>query len=304
MTDTAKPAKPNPHGFEFEDPRIAKTVAAIEASSYESLCIWREYHDERGLPWTQDSSGKMVTIGQVAGRPVVISMFWAAVGRNQRLVMFWELTGTLADFKLADRIGGWVRAASEEETGEEFGTEVFVPAAEWAVLWAKHLADNEMCRLERLAEAPRLHLFCPSCGQRHVDEGASLELLHEDHDCAFCGHRWAVAAPRPENAWNLSRAIACFGKAAPDEPMERERAVELLRGSLDLFPVEHRDVLLRSLERFHEVQPIFGEGALPILNRLGIPYRHFGHPDLPADTKAYALLIKSPAHAIPPQIAD
>lgn len=84
-----------------EDPlveRLAGTVFIVEANSFEKLCLWKEWKDR--LPWREDLSGNLVTIGHVQGRPIVVSLFWANL--NGQKVMFTELTSQLADYKLLD----------------------------------------------------------------------------------------------------------------------------------------------------------------------------------------------------------
>jgi len=36
-------------------------------------------------------------------------------------------------------------------------------------------------------------LWCPECGERHVDTGRFVELEHHTHACQHCGHVWRPA---------------------------------------------------------------------------------------------------------------
>lgn len=51
-------------------------------------------------------------------------------------------------------------------------------------------ALNEIDRLS----APRvLLLWCPSCRERHIDEGEFATKPHHTHACQHCGHVWRPA---------------------------------------------------------------------------------------------------------------
>lgn len=36
-------------------------------------------------------------------------------------------------------------------------------------------------------------LWCPECGQRHIDEGEFATKQHHTHACQHCGHCWRPA---------------------------------------------------------------------------------------------------------------
>ena len=36
-------------------------------------------------------------------------------------------------------------------------------------------------------------LWCPECGQRHIDEGEFSRKVHHTHACQHCGHVWRPA---------------------------------------------------------------------------------------------------------------
>lgn len=44
-----------------------------------------------------------------------------------------------------------------------------------------------------LAEPVPLILYCPACGERHVDEGEQATKPHRTHACQECGVLWAPA---------------------------------------------------------------------------------------------------------------
>jgi hypothetical protein len=56
--------------------------------------------------------------------------------------------------------------------------------------------DQLLTELEQLREhavpVPML-LWCPGCGQRHIDEGDFAAKRHHTHACQHCGHVWRPA---------------------------------------------------------------------------------------------------------------
>jgi len=60
-----------------------------------------------------------------------------------------------------------------------------------------HQAQNSVAALERQIEdlkapVPML-LWCPDCGERHIDKGAFATKPHHTHACQHCGHCWRPA---------------------------------------------------------------------------------------------------------------
>lgn len=52
------------------------------------------------------------------------------------------------------------------------------------------LADSR-AEVERLRDVGvSTELFCPNCGEQHVDEGEWASKPHRTHRCAYCGHEW------------------------------------------------------------------------------------------------------------------
>lgn len=49
--------------------------------------------------------------------------------------------------------------------------------------------------LEAQKPVPML-LWCPECGQRHVDRGKAADDAHHTHACQACGHVWKPAKIR------------------------------------------------------------------------------------------------------------
>lgn len=94
-----------------------------------------------------------------------------------------------------DANGHWVA-----EVGDDAGSAEFI--AEARTRWEVALDDNE--RLERrVAELtfeasvgalpiPML-LWCPKCGERHIDRGEFATKVHHSHSCQGCGLTWRPA---------------------------------------------------------------------------------------------------------------
>lgn len=80
-------------------------VGVVEATSYESMCLWREYHKERGMPWEADLGGYLPTIGQLDGRPVCLSLFVKKIDGHK--LLFIEATSQVVDHKMIDE---WLKA--------------------------------------------------------------------------------------------------------------------------------------------------------------------------------------------------
>lgn len=50
----------------------------------------------------------------------------------------------------------------------------------------------ELGKLSEFYSIPMI-LTCPSCGERHIDEGAFAEVPHHTHACQHCGMVWRPA---------------------------------------------------------------------------------------------------------------
>lgn len=81
---------------------IQQTTLIVEATSYEKLCLWQEWHTK--CVWDQILTGILPTIGKLDGRPIVVSLFWARI--NGKMVLFYEPTSQLVDHLMIDK---WFR---------------------------------------------------------------------------------------------------------------------------------------------------------------------------------------------------
>ena len=62
----------------------------------------------------------------------------------------------------------------------------------WQFIVPGTLMDAMLARPVEPAPVPML-LTCPSCGERHIDEGEWAEKPHHTHACQHCGHVWRPA---------------------------------------------------------------------------------------------------------------
>lgn len=80
------------------DKRYANTFYRVEATTYEVLTIIGRYDD--CYRWKQDHFGTLETVGRLDSRPIVITCQWYEI--HDRLVMFWEATSEVVDYKLIE----------------------------------------------------------------------------------------------------------------------------------------------------------------------------------------------------------
>lgn len=84
---------------------ITDTTITVEATRNEQLYLWQEHHKDNGIPWTDSRSGYLARVGELDGRPVMISVMRAVV--NGQSVLFWHPTSVVVDY---DMIADWLRA--------------------------------------------------------------------------------------------------------------------------------------------------------------------------------------------------
>lgn len=76
---------------ETAESRLAKTLFVVQATSFETLCLW----SENARQWEQVYPAWLVTVGELDSRPICVSMSWARI--DGHLVMFWEATSAVVD---------------------------------------------------------------------------------------------------------------------------------------------------------------------------------------------------------------
>ncbi len=93
---------------------LARAFFAVEATSFEQHALWANHcidtlyprRDHKGglvgadLHWEQLNPGGMVTIGQLDGRPVNLSLTFARI--EGRIVLFWFACSQVTDSVMAD----------------------------------------------------------------------------------------------------------------------------------------------------------------------------------------------------------
>jgi hypothetical protein len=84
------------------DKETAGIVGICEANSYEKMCLWREYHEDRKISWEPGTGGgPMITIGMSKDeRPTVLCLCVDIV--DGKRVLFFDATSQLVDHKLID----------------------------------------------------------------------------------------------------------------------------------------------------------------------------------------------------------
>lgn len=88
----------------YEDKRFDETFFCVEATSYEAQQIWREFNQERGIPWKQGSGvgihiGELDIVGQ-GKMPVVLSLMWNTI--RGKLICFHEAVSQVVDHKMIE----------------------------------------------------------------------------------------------------------------------------------------------------------------------------------------------------------
>jgi hypothetical protein len=89
---------------------IEKVDFAVEANSYESLCIWEQFNEK--CTWVQHTRGAMRQIGELAGRPIWVTLFWNTI--NGKKVLFYEATSQVVDYEMVEN---WIRKNALNEHG-------------------------------------------------------------------------------------------------------------------------------------------------------------------------------------------
>ena len=90
--------------------RLAATRYVVEATYDEAFFLWEKFSDEamyktplNAYRWEQVSPGLLLTLGQLAGLPVCLHVWWNRI--NGVLVLFHEATSVVTDRRMVDR---WV----------------------------------------------------------------------------------------------------------------------------------------------------------------------------------------------------
>jgi hypothetical protein len=94
---------------------LKDVVGAVEANSFEQLCLWRECHQELNESWVENRSGLWRNLGPgTTGRDTCLSLITAVVGGKK--VLFWDATSSFVDHTLIDL---WLRNNLPRSAGRE-----------------------------------------------------------------------------------------------------------------------------------------------------------------------------------------
>lgn len=96
--------------FDNIDNLIENAKFAVEANSFEKNRLWSEHKDK--LDWKENTEGKMITLGELDGIPVCMSIFVDTL--NGFNVIFYEMTSLVVDYRMVD---AWL----EDKFGGLFG---------------------------------------------------------------------------------------------------------------------------------------------------------------------------------------
>ena len=73
----------------------------VEANSFESLELWKYWHQEKGYTWVQNNHGWLVKVGEIIkGKEVWISPVAHIV--NGRKILFVDATSSVVDWDLIE----------------------------------------------------------------------------------------------------------------------------------------------------------------------------------------------------------
>lgn len=94
------------------DPRFGETRFVVEATSFEQHVLWSLYKACVST-WERDGLGASVTVGECAGKPVVVSCAWARL--DGVLVLFFEAVSQVVD---NDMVDAWLRVNCCPQCGD------------------------------------------------------------------------------------------------------------------------------------------------------------------------------------------
>lgn len=72
----------------------------VEANSYETLSLWKEWHLERGYTWIQNNCGWLECVGKLGDKEVWISPLAHIV--NGRKILFVDATSSVVDWNMIE----------------------------------------------------------------------------------------------------------------------------------------------------------------------------------------------------------
>lgn len=76
-------------------------VGVVEANSFETMCLWKEYTEELKKTWLENPSGLGQQIGILAGMPIFISLNTAII--DGKKILFIDPTSQVVDYRIIDK---------------------------------------------------------------------------------------------------------------------------------------------------------------------------------------------------------
>lgn len=105
------------------DPRegLKQAEYVVEATHDEQHLLWVAYYDRPDprmpkIEWESISTGTGATVGEIDGRPICLSIFFARI--NGVLVLFWEPTSQVVDYV---QVEAWLEKNVPAYTAETDG---------------------------------------------------------------------------------------------------------------------------------------------------------------------------------------
>lgn len=78
---------------------IEKVKYAVETTSYESLALWKEWHER--VNWEQLNPGKICTVGHINDRPINVELSWNKI--NGHKILFYHGCSMLVDHDMVEK---------------------------------------------------------------------------------------------------------------------------------------------------------------------------------------------------------
>jgi hypothetical protein len=94
--------------YQFEE-KVSQTEHLVEADSFAKMALWEKWSDDPSVPkrkgwprltWKQHTMGSTLELGQLDGRPVMLTLFWNTIGGS--LVCFWNSGSQVTDYKMVE----------------------------------------------------------------------------------------------------------------------------------------------------------------------------------------------------------
>lgn len=80
---------------------LKDVVGVVEASSYETSCLWKRNQEGREYSWVQGLGGRGAVVGFLYERPVCISLFINIINGHQ--ILFLDPTSALVDWDMIEK---------------------------------------------------------------------------------------------------------------------------------------------------------------------------------------------------------